>query len=90
MGKAELCPVGTEIDTETECIDALNYASDLEIELRVSPRSPKVSVGSWGFLPYQCSYRAGGDQSFFFNNRKGDNTKHFLSGMHKMICKNGS
>ena len=87
MGKAERCPIGTEIETEKDCNEALNYASDLGIF--PPSTSTKISVGTWGFLPYQCSYRAGKDHAFFFNHRKGDNTKHFLSGMHKMICKNG-
>ena len=88
MGKAEHCPAGTEIKTEKECSEALNFASDLGITIETSS-SKRVTVGSWGFLPYQCSFRAGGDQNFFFNNRKSDSPKLFLNGMHKMICKNG-
>ena len=88
MGKAEHCPAGTEIKTEKECSEALNFASDLGITVETSS-SKRVTVGSWGFLPYQCSFRAGGDQNIFFNNRKSDSPKLFLSGMHKMICKNG-
>ena len=86
LDKAKLCPKGTEITSEKECNEALKYASDLEIIF--PPFSwTKVSIGSWGQLPYQCSYRAGGDNTFFFNRKKVKNAKLFLSGMHKMICK---
>ena len=88
MDMAESCPPGTEIKTEKECSEVLNFASDLGINIETSS-SKQLTVGSWGFLPYQCSYRAGGDQSFFFNSRKADSPKLFLSGMHRMICKNG-
>ena len=88
MDVAESCPPGTEIKTEKECSEVLNFASDLGITIETS--SKMVKVGSWGFLPYQCSYRAGGDQTFFFNSRKADSPKLFLSGMHRMICKNGN
>ena len=89
MDKGETCPVGTEIKTEKECSEALNFASDLGIEIS-SEALTKVTVGSWGFLPYQCSYRAGGDQTFFFNHRKTTNAKLFVNGMHNVICKNGN
>ena len=89
MDKGETCPVGTEIKTEKQCSEALNFASDLGIEIS-SEASTRVTVGSWGFLPYQCSYRAGGDQTFFFNHRKTTNAKLFVNGMHNMICKNGN
>ena len=88
MAIRELCPAGTEIKNEKECSEVLNFASDLGIDIETTT-SKKVTVGSWGFLPYQCSYRAGGDQNFFFNSRKVESPKLFLSGMHRMICKNG-
>ena len=88
MGKGKSCPKGTEIRTEEECSDALKYASDLEIVF--PPFSwTKVTVGSWAALPYQCSYRAGGDNTFFFNKKYVKNPKLFLSGMNRMICTNG-
>ena len=88
MDRSKPCPKGTEITTEKECSEALKYASDLGITF--PPFSwTKVSVGSWSTLPYQCSYRAGSDNVFFFNKKKVKNAKLFLSGMHKMICKTG-
>ena len=86
MDKGEICTVGTEIKTEKECSEALNFASDLGIEIS-SEALTKVTVGSWGFLPYQCSYRAGGAQTFFLNHRKTTNAKLFVNGMHNVFAK---
>ena len=89
MGKAKSCPKGTEITTAEECSEALKYASDLGIVF--PPFSwTKVTVGSWAALPYQCSYRAGGDNTFFFNRKYVKDPKLFLSGMNRMICTNGN
>ena len=88
MNIGELCPPGTEITTEKECSEALNFALDLGITMETST-TKNVTVSSWGFLPYQCSYRSGGDQTFFFSSRKSDGSKRLLSGTHRMICRNG-
>ena len=88
MNIGELCPAKTEIKTEKECSEALNFALDLGITMDTST-TKNVTVGSWGFLPNQCSYRAGGDQTFSFSSRKPDSPKLFLSGKHRMACRNG-
>ena len=88
MNIGDLCPAGTEIKTEVECSEALNVALDLGITMDTS--TPKnVTVASMGFLPYQCSYRSGGNQTFSFSSRKSDGPKLLLRGMHRMICRNG-
>ena len=88
MNIGELCPAGTEITTEKECSEALNFALDLGITMETST-TKNVTVSSWAFLPYQCSYRSGGDQTFFFSSRKSDCSRLLSSGMHRMICRNG-
>ena len=86
MEQAELCPTGAEITTEDECRNALGYASSIGITL--GSRNT-LQAGSWGHVPYQCSYQAGGDQAFHFNRRETSNVDSFLTGGYKMICKQG-
>ena len=84
MGKSEPCPEGTEITTEAECRDAFRFHVDLGIKFK-SRKS--FAAGSWNVLPYQCSYRAGADNTFYFNKKKTNNVRSFQNGMNKMICK---
>ena len=58
MGKSELCPLGKEITTKSECEDALKDAYLLGITLK----SNDIVYGSWDHVPYQCSYQPSGDQ----------------------------
>ena len=89
MGKAEPCPAGYEITTEEECrLVMKEWRKDLDIKLKSSViKSMAFAAGSWNVLPYQCSYRAGGDNSFYFNKKKTDKVRSFLNGINKMICK---
>ena len=85
MGKAEPCPSGYEITTKEDCELAMKKYS-LDFGIYFKSRKAFAS-GSWNVMPYGCSYRAGGDNSFYFNERKAKNVRSFLSGMNKMICK---
>ena len=87
MEHAQLCKSGLEIKTEEECRDALGYAEDLGIKLGAREY---LKTGSWGHVPYQCSYQAGGDQAFHFNREETSNVYSFCSGFYKMICKQGN
>ena len=87
MGQAELCPSGSEITSTDECNRALEFASELGITL--GNRKNLIS-GSWGHVPYQCSYQAGGDQAFTFNRRETNNVASFVNGGYRMICNNGA
>ena len=84
MEKAEPCPMGTEITTELDCRKALKNYKKLGIEIK---SFKAIAVGSWNVLPHGCSYRAGGDNTFYFNKKQTSNVKSFLNGMSKMICK---
>ena len=86
MGKAEHCPSGSEITTQSDCDSALQHAEELGITL--SSRNTLV-VGSWATLPYQCSYQHNGDQAFHFNSMQTNDAADFLNGGYHMICKNG-
>ena len=90
MGKAELCPPGTEITTEKECKAALRYASSIGIFPPSYGERKSLATGSWDQVPYQCSYQALGDHAVHFNQKKTSNVEQFLSGFYKMICKQGS
>ena len=82
------CPIGMDIDTDVECEDALLWAFDLGINL-YSTRSSSVVSGSWGSVPYKCSYQSGGDLAYHFNSRDTGEPTAFLSGNYKMICRKG-
>ena len=86
MGRAELCPSGTEITTEGECDSALKHAGELGIALK---RRKTLQVESWSHIPHQCSYQYDGDKAFYFNSRQTNNVPQFLSGQYRMICKKG-
>ena len=92
MGRAEHCQSGTEITTQDECNEALTWASALQINL--SGRKQLIT-GSWDHVPYQCSYQAGGDQSFHFNQafhfnlQQTNDVPDFINGGYIMICKKG-
>ena len=81
------CPPGTEITTDDGCDDALKWASQLGIFLQCRKQ---LLRGSWSWVPHQCSYQAGGDQAFHFNNKETSNVPEFVNGNYKMICKRGS
>ena len=84
MKQGELCPSGAEITTSNECKHALEYAPLLGI----THNSRKWNgPGNWGHVPFQCSYQAGGDQAFHYNQKDAGNVPQFQSGFYKMICK---
>ena len=85
MGKSEICPLGKEITTKSECEDALKDAYLLGITLK----SSALVYGSWDHVPYQCSYQPSGDQAFYFNQKEVYNAEKFVNGEHIMICKEG-
>ena len=89
MEKGEPCPSGYEITSEEECrLVMKNWRKDLGIKLKSSViKSMAFAAGSWNVLPYQCSYRAGGYNSFYFNKKKTDKVRSFLNGSNKMVCK---
>ena len=87
MSKGIKCPKGTEITTEKECMEALNYAEQLGIDLG---RRKHLVSGSWIHVPSHCSHQAGGDKAFHFNARNTSNVRHFENGMYQMICKTGN
>ena len=84
MGCGELCQSGTEITTADECRHALEYASLLNITL--GHRKTLVGPDNWGWVPYQCSYQAVGDQAFHFNKKESDNGLD----IYRMICRKGN
>ena len=86
MGPAELCPSGAEITTRDECNSALQQAAELGI---TGMGRKSLQAGSWGHVPYQCSYQHKGDQAFHFNSRQTNDVAAFLNGQYPMICKNG-
>ena len=86
MGKAVICPAGTEITTKEECESALQKATELGITLQ---DRTTVRVGSWDSHPPQCSYFYAGDQAFHFNKRLTTDARNFLNGNYRMICKTG-
>ena len=86
MDTGKICESGSELLTEDDCTDALKYASELGISLL---NRKDLQAGSWNHVPYQCSYQAGGDNSFHFNNKQTNNVHDFVNGMYKMICKTG-
>ena len=86
MGQAEVCPSGAEITTRDECDSALQHAAELGI---TNMGRTSLVAGSWGHVPYQCSYQHGGDQAFHFNSNQTNNVDDFLNGEYHMICKNG-
>ena len=91
MNKGERCPTGAEIQTPDECNKALGFATVLNITLRTRKYLISGSFedrGSSG-VPYQCSYQAGGDQAFHFNNLLTVNNPGFVNGVYFMICKGG-
>ena len=89
MEKGEPCPLGYEITSEEECkLVMKKWRQDLGIKLKSSViKSMAFAAGSWNVLPYQCSYRAGGDNSFYFNKKKTDKVRSFINGSNRMICK---
>ena len=87
MSKGIKCPKGTEITTEKECMEALNYAEKLGIDLG---RRKHLVSGSWIHVPSHCSHQAGGDKAFHFNRRKTSNVKLLKRKMYQMICKTGN
>ena len=86
MDRGELCPSGSEITTEEGCDNALKRASELGIVLQGRKH---LYVGSWSWVPHQCSYQARGDQAFHFNKQETSNVPNFVNGKYKMICKIG-
>ena len=82
------CPIGMDIDTNVECEDALLWAFDLGINM-YSSRSSSVYSGSWGHVPYKCSYQSGGDLTYHFNSHDSGEPSDFLSGTYKKICRKG-
>ena len=86
LGNLQTCPAGTEITTEESCRDALGYAHDLGITLQ--SRKDLVS-GSWSWVPFQCSFQAGGDQAFHFNTMQTTAASDFVNGIYHMVCHKG-
>ena len=90
MGYSLPCPSGTEITTEDECNEALKWVNTLWITLQ---NRTDLVTGSWGHVPYQCSYQYKGDKAFHFNNNKNlNNAKILLTPLgreYRMICKKG-
>ena len=89
MDKFELCLSGTEIRTKEECRSAMQYALTMGITLR----SRKFVHGNWGWVPFGCSYQAGGGQAFHFNKLSTTFTRGkgpLGSGFYRMICKKGN
>ena len=80
MGENEPCPEGTEITTQEDCESAFKQAYQLEIY----PIRTNLVSGTWGRVPYQCSYQHNGDGAFHWN------TKATGTGSgYRMICKIG-
>ena len=83
MGKAELCPPGSEITTPDECENAMRFAYSLGIHLK--PHKQLV-ITQVKHVPFQCSVQAGGhgDQIMIFNQKETN-----VTGTYRMICKKG-
>ena len=89
MGKAELCPLGTEITTIEECDNALQWAPRLCISVQ---DNKNLVAGSWNGTwapPYQCAYQHQKNHAFHFNseNVQPYDTLNFVNGRYRMVCK---
>ena len=89
MGHGYECPPENEITTAEECTDALKW--HLELGLNVVKRTA-LQEGSWDYVPYGCSYQAGGDSAFHWNKMYQNrlDVPSFINGNYKMICRKGT
>ena len=89
MNKGDICPPGAEIETPDECNEALQLAAVLDITLNARKHLVSGAYSDQLGVPHQCSYQAGGDQAFHFNNLLTVDNPGFVNGGYHMICKNG-
>ena len=87
MGKAEVCPPGSEITTPDECKNAMTFATSLGINLRPSKQ---LVISERYHVPFQCSVQLGGDQIMIFKPKETSNTENIVGGSYRMICKKGT
>ena len=84
MNAGEPCPSGTEITSESRCLEAREQASSLGL----NPQRPLV-VGSWNGVPSQCSAQVTGDDSLHFSTNTETDNSRFSTGEFVMICETG-
>ena len=92
MAANEVCPTGTEINSESRCQEAYGLASSLGLK----PRRP-LQVGNWQGVPYRCSAQVGQvgsswfqDESLHFSTNSQTNNARFTTGEFVMICEAGT
>ena len=81
MNAAEACAVGTEITSESRCLEAREQASSLGL----NPQRP-LQIGSWNGVPHQCSAQVLNDDAVHFSTNVKTNNSRFMTGEFLMIC----